>query len=87
MSVSDEDKAAAAATKTKANEAFKCEPTTASNSPGTHSVRFDGCSQTVHGRSGTIWTGIGAKPHRSHGMVESSIYSDELSEWRLFDFG
>lgn len=40
MSVSDEDKAAAAATKTKANEAFKCEPTPASNSPGTHATRF-----------------------------------------------
>ena len=32
MSTSDEDKAAAAAIKTKANEAFKCEPTRASNS-------------------------------------------------------
>ena len=42
MSVSDEDKAAAAATKTKANEAFKCESTAASNSPGTHSTRFGG---------------------------------------------
>lgn len=45
------------------------------------------CSKTLPGCSRTIWTGIEAKPHGSHGMVESRIYSDELSEWRLFDFG
>lgn len=42
MSVSEEDKTAAAAIKTKANEAFKCEPTLASNSLEAHATRFGG---------------------------------------------
>lgn len=40
MSASDEDKATAAAIKTNANEAFKCEPTPVLNSPETHATRF-----------------------------------------------
>jgi len=58
----------------------------ASDLPGTHAARLADCSKTVPGRIETIWTGIEAKPYGSHSMVESRIYSDEHSEWPMFDF-
>ena len=80
MSVSTEDKTAAAAIKKKANEAFECEPTPASNSLAAHATLLAECSKTVHGRGEAIWRSIGEGPHRSYSMVESRVHSDEFGE-------
>ena len=55
MSVSEEDKTAAAAIKTTANEAFKCKPPPTLNAPELTLHVLAGCSKKVHGRSEAVW--------------------------------